>query len=404
MIDREAKRNRIKEIGAEVEKRLKAGTVTMDFMNGVELETKQLEAELKGHKRALEFRAGSEIGAAPFTPKTKGGPKWNPPSPRHASEEQVNGLWLAAKNRLPSYSFEIGEKAVKSMSWGDDNIRTKQVVEGPPGTLLPPALLPQHTLNLPYEPDRIFEHFVGAMADSQSIQYLQHTGNASPALPTPELGTKIDLGMQWAPKTVSFQKISALASVSTEALDDFNVFYQFTSNDLHRAVTDAETNWIINQSVTGLNWQTNTLKRLIGADTPLDALEKAVDDIRVGSAFATADTMAMHPATFGYLKRQKSTLNTYILQQNVQTGQVDSIWGCKPVINSYIPLDLVIVWDSTQAIYGWTRQALTVMLNPWGSPMWQTNFVSFRAEERIAVGYPRPTAINLVTGFPSSGS
>jgi len=334
-----------------------------------------------------------------FRTKAIGGPRWNPPAPWHATEEQVKGLWMAAKNRLPSYGFELGEKAAPS--W---NVHTKQVVEGPPGTLLPPALLPQHTLNLPYEPDRIFEHFVGAMADSQSVQYLQHTGNAQPALPTPELGTKLDLGMQWAPKTVSFQKISALASVSTEALDDFNVFYQFTSNDLSRAVIDAETNWIINQSITGLIWQTNTLKRLVGADTPLDALEKAVDDIRVGSAFGRASVMCMHPNTLGYLKRQKTTLGNYILNPDPTTGLVDTIWDCKVVTNSYVPMAYVIVFDATQAILGWTRQAMTVMLNPWGSPMWQENYVSFRAEERIAVGYPRPTAINLVTGFPGTGS
>ncbi len=80
------------------------------------------------------------------------------------------------------------------------------------------------------------------------------------------------------PKGGVIQKISALASASTEILDDLPVFHQFVSNDLGRAVIDAETNWIVNASVTGLIWQTNTLTRLVGADPPIDALEKAVDD------------------------------------------------------------------------------------------------------------------------------
>ncbi len=112
----------------------------------------------------------------------------------------------------------------------------------------------------------------------------------------------------------------------------------------------------------------------------------------------------MHPKTVGYLKRQKTTLGNYILNPDPTTGLVDTIWDAKVIQNSYIPTAYVIAFDSTQAILGWTRQALTIAINPWGSPMWQTNYISFRAEERIAIGIPRPTAVNIVSGFPGAGS
>jgi Phage capsid family len=143
---------------------------------------------------------------------------------------------------------------------------------------------------------------------------------------------------------------------------------------------------------------------LVGADTPLDAIEKAVDDIRVGPMFARADTILLHPSTLGYLKRQKTTLGSYVLSGDPKTGLVDSIWDLKIVESTKLPMNYAIVFDSTVAILGFTRQALTVEMNMWSDTAWTTNQVLWRAEERIAVAYQKPKAINIVTGFPGAGS
>jgi hypothetical protein len=42
---------------------------------------------------------------------------------------------------------------------------------------------------------------------------------------------------------------------------------------------------------------------------------------------------------------------------------------------------------------------LALEINAYGSGMWEQNYVSFRAEERVAIGVQRPTAVNIVTGF-----
>ena len=47
------------------------------------------------------------------------------------------------------------------------------VGECPPGSLLPPQPLP-YAFEMRYEPERFFEAFNGAMAESQSISYLMH--------------------------------------------------------------------------------------------------------------------------------------------------------------------------------------------------------------------------------------
>jgi hypothetical protein len=45
---------------------------------------------------------------------------------------------------------------------------------------------------------------------------------------------------------------------------------------------------------------------------------------------------------------------------------------------------------------------MTIETNYWGDTEWTTNAVSFRCEERIAIGVQRPTAICVVTGLAAS--
>jgi aryl-alcohol dehydrogenase-like predicted oxidoreductase len=53
---------------------------------------------------------------------------------------------------------------------------------------------------------------------------------------------------------------------------------------------------------------------------------------------------------------------------------------------------------------GHPRQSMVIAVNPYGTNEWQQNYITFRAEERIAVGLARPKALNIVTGFPGAGS
>lgn len=359
-------------------------------------ESDEIEGSLKSYKRALQFRAGSEVGEpAPLAPGTK----FKSPRARDATTGQWQAMWSAIQQKMPSYSIQVDGGSFR------DNLGLKAALSETSFGGLPAVIRPELTQGLPYEPDRLFDHYIPMAMDSPSIEYLVHTGNANPAAVVPELGVKPDLGMQVSARIVQATKIAALASVSYEAFHDFGTFASWVPVELDRAVIDAESNWLINDPVNGLLWQTGaTFNRFVGADTYLDAIEKAIDDIRVGPMFATADTIVLHPNTFGLLKRQKNTLNSYILVASPQSGLVDRIWDCRVVQSTKVPMNYAIVFDSKVAILGFTRQALTIDMNMYSDTAWTTNQIQWRAEERIAVGYQKPKAINIVEGFPGAGS
>jgi hypothetical protein len=320
-------------------------------------------------------------------------------SPLQVPVAEYRGLYEAVTRKLPSYRIDT-KSAFAESGFTSGN--------------LPPILMPQLSLDLPYEHDRAFAHFKQLTApEATSVEYIQHTSNTNPASAVAELGTKPDLGMVLTTVTTPYVKIAALASVSMEALQDFGAFMQWVPQELQRAVIDAETNEVVNGSGSSphmrgiLNTGGSVLTRTIGADTPIDCIRKAINDIRVGSSFAKADLILTHPTTWADLTLQKSTTGQYLLNPDdpAALGDLNSIFGCKVITNAYVPAGTAIVADS-QWSYAWTRHGLTIDINQYGSDgstnYWTQNAVSFRCEERVAIGVARPSAVNLVTGLPSS--
>jgi hypothetical protein len=407
MFDREKKIERLGEIATEVERIAKDPTVSVHkksaFLDRAETEVREIQDEVATYDRAKAWPgAGPADLAAAMSATMTVGKKWNPPSPLHASAEQWETLYQAATSRLGGYTCRIGYDS-KSLELGDVHFKAP-TAEGTPGSLLP-SVLTAPDFGLLYEPDRLFEKFPGRMADSQAVSYLQHTGNTNPAAAVAELGTKPDLGMQVAQKTVSFTKIAALASFSREILDDHTSFMQFVPAEMQKAIVDAETDQIVNgdgtgASMTGILHVSGVLTRAKSTDSYLDAVVKGINDLRVGSAYATADLIAMHPSTWTLLRTQKGSQGRYLLQTNADdVGGVTGIFNVPVLINSKIPAGTAIVFDTTKAVQAWTRLGLEIMTNQFGSTEWSTNAISFRAEQRIAIGVVRPTAICTVTGL-----
>jgi hypothetical protein len=280
---------------------------------------------------------------------------------------------------------------------------------------LPPVLLPQLTLDQPLEPDRVFDHLKPMRSpEARAVEYLQHTGNAAPAGMVAELGVIPDVGQQWTTVTQVFQKVGGIATYSLESIaDSFDIFMSFVPGELQRLVIDQESNQVINGSGTGANLlgilnTSGTLTRSVGSDTPLDAVRKAVTDIRNGSAFAVADTLIVNPLTAADLFLQKTTTGAYIVNPSDPAAHANltDLFGLKVVANTYCPVGTGIVYDS-QWIYGWVRQSLTIDMSsegvdPSGTNLWTQWATSFRCVERIGTGIARPTAVNIVTGLPSS--
>jgi len=354
-------------------------------------------------------------------------------SPMDLTGEQLKALHRAAELRTP-LTMEIGQKSIGGYSPFMESNLTGGLGQ------LPPLIIPNRFMSLPYEPSRISQYLPSAAMNGPSAAWLTHSGNTQEVAAVAEGATKGDIGPTVFETVSKPTKIAGLVSVSLEAWQDYGDFGQWLPTELTRSLINAESNYVLNAGTTGgptgatfqgLLGASGTLTREVGTDTPLDAVNKAMVDIRVGPAFAEPDLMIVHPATLAALRREKDSEGRYILgllagpltltadgtppaaaapdanlggviPQGTSTVSQD-LWGLPIVESTQCPAGTAILMSvRAGAALFYVRLGMLLQFNPFGDAEWQNNLFSWRVEERVALALPRPTAINILTGLPTS--
>ena len=81
-----------------------------------------------------------------------------------------------------------------------------------------------------------------------------------------------------------------------------------------------------------------------------------------------------------------------------------SLWGAEIAVSTHVPGGTAVVL-SIKGDGGlvWIRSGLEMFYNPgYGDTLFVNNLVAWRVESRLALNVPRPRAVCLVTGLPST--
>jgi len=364
----------------------------------------------------------SAVGNPKVAVKHKGG--FKPPSVADASPAQLKSLFEAGKSDMRGFRTATAwgdQVQVKDAgSWaerGDVGMKTSwtqtvptSVYEGTSGQFLPPELMPS-AFYLRYEPTRLFDYFIGARGESQSVTWLQHTSNTNPAAAVAELTQKPDLGPIVTPKTATFSTIAGIASCSRQMFDDFPDWSGTIPHELQTALIDAENDQVLNgngsaPNMLGLINTTGKLTRVCPsitgvAYTQIDAIVQAIADLRVGSAYAVADLVVLNPADWSEIKRIKNSLGSFVLNsaEPSEIGGYENIFGVPVAQTTKIASGTAVVLDTKIAVLGFVRQGVEIMFSPYGDWAFQNNAVQFRGEMRETVGVAYPSAVCVVTNL-----
>jgi HK97 family phage major capsid protein len=326
--------------------------------------------------------------------------------------EQLGDLFSAGKNQM-SFATTVGEGQVhnKSLGAGGTGIHTKAALgEGAPGSLLPPILLPQ-AFTLRLEPTRIAEYFPAIAAEGQSVSWVQHTSNtlAASAMAVAELQQKPDIGAVVASKTTHFTVVAGMATVSRQLFTDFEDVASFMPREIGKQVILGENFQLLQGDGTGTNQlgllnQTGTLTRTYsstGGDTPIDCVLEAVNDIRVGNSYATADLIILNPSDWTLMRKIKTSFGSYVLDPNDPNtlGGIDNLFGVRVVTSTQCPAGQGVVMDSKIAVNIFRRWNLEVTANPYSDSAFGTNAIIYRGETRFGLGVVYPQAVNLLSAL-----
>jgi HK97 family phage major capsid protein len=438
-----AARARLKELTDEVARRTLDDTLTNKRMDEIAAESEQLETQIRTYKSALRYAGSaspSEWGYGNTNPGDNdnalngygsGGP-WKsfglpsapqvPPPSLDVSSEHVKSLFDAAKASAP-YRVQIGTKDFAS------SMRTKTagapLTESGLNAQLPAIQVPgpYGQYLKPYEPFRLLAAIPTVAMTGPSAAYLQHTTNTNNATRVAEGAAKPSLGPVVTENFVKPMKIAATVEASLEILQDHEQFAQWLPLALQQNVINQESLYLFQANAAGgptatefngLLATSGTLAQDATGLAAADAISLAYVKIRTGSAFSEPDLVITSPTTAAAILRTKSTTGSYIFDVVRGPGGLNQqnefdIFGVRTVTSTQVPDGTAIVMSiQGGAAVGWIRMGLELMYNPYGgttdagADLWRTNQYSWRAEERISLSVPRPSAICAVTNLPTS--
>lgn len=349
----------------------------------------RLEPEIKhwtDEVRALEFVAEQRNKFADITGggiPTSGGHKAIGAAPSlDLTEQQAHEMFAALK---------AGQRSRVEIKAPTD-------FTGTAPTLLPGILARAH------EPVRLLDHIPSTSMPGPSIEFLTHQSTVGGAGMVARGAQKPEAQLGIVLTILTARKIAVWASCPDEVLQDFNTFAGYLANELHRIIVETENAQVLSGDGTGENLQgllgtTGVITRPRATDTPLDCLEQAVNDLRVGPAYTDPDAIVLHPSDWSMIRRQKNTLGNYLTGDPVN-GPSNTLWGTPVLATTSMPVGTGLVANLQQAAQVFIRSGVTLETS--NAQGFTNNTTQFRSEERLALGVQRPAAMVKCTGLAAA--
>ena len=247
------------------------------------------------------------------------------------------------------------------------------------------------------------------------MAYFRHDSNGAEAAYVAEGASKPDISPVITEQYIRPAKVAGRFLATHELIQDAgDAFGQHIVTDLARSIYNASNNLLLNGTTgvngfAGINHVSGTLTRAADIGTTdtdaMDTLSKAFVDLR--SDFFVPDLVFMHPGTLGAIRRlrdQNKRLQFELIQGAGSidgTSEQERLWGVPVVQTTQQAAGTAAVLSvQSGAAVVYVREALTTFFDPYSQA--SSNIYQYIAETRLALATPRPGAINLVSGLPTS--
>lgn len=272
---------------------------------------------------------------------------------------------------------------------------------------LPPAL----------EQTRISSLFPHVAIGTMSFEYMRVEGYTGGPAITAEGAVKPDVGLTTNVVLGRVAKIAGKHQTTLElgmTLPDL-VDVQLPSI-LTRCLVDAENLAILDTlvpdanvgssaSTAGLLASAGLTAEVSSSDTApgspgLRAINAAIGTLRVGAAYAEADSIILNPTTWTKLRGAVNSLGDFILDAQVTgDGGLPELWGLRVALSSQMPAGEALIFDSNQFAKIYVRSGPMMLMSNQGLQLMETNQTLTVIEEFIGLSIPRADAGLLLTGI-----
>lgn len=216
---------------------------------------------------------------------------------------------------------------------------------------------------------------------------------------TTSTGTKPEATIAFEIVTADVKTIAHWVPATRRSLADAGQLQTLIESQLRYGLEYRLESEIVNgdgtgENLTGILNTSNILSQPKSSDTVVDAVHKAITQIRLG--FLEPNGIAMHPTDWEVVRLAKDSQGAYYYGPPALAGQ-ETMWGLPVAVSPAVPDDTSIVGDFTQAVL-WLREGVQVLASDSHSDFFIKNLIVLLAEMRAAFGVLQPAAFAKVTG------
>lgn len=292
---------------------------------------------------------------------------------------------------LPNFMFQSGMKTVMTTAAGyaPANPRTDVLVPFAQRTPRLADLIPVRQTNL------------------RTINYMEETtalAGTNAQVSITEGNLKFENAMAFTARSAPVETVGTWLPVTTQQLDDVEGIQGIIENRMDLFLRLKEEDLLLNGTGTTpqlIGFQgaaaSSVLSQARGTDTNIDAVFKAIQQIRV-TGLAEPDAIVMHPDNFTPIALYKATSGEYGFDVTVDNAGVVRLWG-KVLIQSPVATSgTALVGAFREFSEIWRKMGMTVMVGL-NSDDFTKNKRTILGEFREALTIYRQTAFCKVTGL-----
>jgi HK97 family phage major capsid protein len=297
------------------------------------------------------------------------------------------------KGSSGAFAVELGV-ALKTLlstvnGFAPDNPRTNRIVESVQQRPTLASLIPSVNTNLDtikYMEEVVYDNQTAAVAEGASLA---------------ESGFR----MQEVSNTV--KKIGTFIPVTEEQLADVPQVEAIINNRLTLMLQQREEFYLLNGTgagaeIMGFFNKPGILTQALGADTRVDAVQKAIEKVETAGGLAAQaaipTAVVMHPTRWGEILRAKDTDGRYIIGDPQSGAAAARLWGVPVVVTSAVPANTALVGDF-RLFSQISRKMGMVIEAGYINDQFIQGVQSVKITERIALEIYRAVAFCQITGF-----
>ncbi|MEO7018339.1 MAG: phage major capsid protein [Leifsonia sp.] len=371
----------------------------------------QYEVELKQHSDtiAISEAAGRLMAGAESAPEAKA---------KEVEQVGVKSLGTQViesagyKSMIAGQSKGVSVEIKAATTINEGIIPAYSGGAGLAGQLLTPQFLPG-VVPLLFQPLHIADLIPSGTTSNAAVTYVIESAFQDLTGTVAEKGAIPQLDDTLSRRQDNVSKIANLSVITKEMFQDAQEFQAFLQNRMTFGLQRKEEQQILSGTGTspdlqGILNRTGLASPVVTAAglTAVKAMEGIFNQITAlrSVSFVEPDAIVIHPTDWQTIRLGKDSNGQYYgggpftgAYGNSSTPNLVDIWGYKAIVTTATAQGTVLVGNFSQSAQIWRRDGITLEMTNSDGTNFQSDLLTLKAEERLALAVYRPAGFGVVT-------